>query len=122
MSAKPNRTDMTNLALDIVFDHYGFEEETTALELFVEERSAQFNARFARYYRLLNFVASQVLGGAEGVEEAIERCRIKASQTRADSEQEGAFRSWLVRVLIDEALAIRAHGEEIDLLSSEVKR
>jgi len=36
----------------------------------------------------------------------IEACRVRASQRSLEFEQEGAFRSWLVRVLIDEALAV----------------
>ena len=36
----------------------------------------------------------------------MKNCRITASRNPPTFEYEGAFRSWLVRVLIDEALAI----------------
>jgi len=36
----------------------------------------------------------------------VENCRITASQNPPTFEYEGAFRSWLVRILIDEALVM----------------
>src|SRR5262245_6904930 len=63
--------------------------------------------RLSRYSGLLHFIARQVLGGSEGVEEAIENCRLTASQNARQFESEGAFRSWLFRILIDEATAVR---------------
>jgi DNA-directed RNA polymerase specialized sigma24 family protein len=55
---------------------------------------------------LLHFVAGRVLGGPERTEDVVENCWLKASRNPPRFEYEGAFRSWLVRVLIDEALAI----------------
>jgi len=82
-------------------------DQTTAVRAFLQERSTEFDARFYRYHGLLHFVACRVLEDSEGVEEAIENCRVKASRNPPDFTQEGAFRSWLVRILIDEALAVR---------------
>ena len=65
-----------------------------------------FRARFWRCHRLLHFVACRVLGGPERAEHAIQSCWLQASRNPPRFEYEGAFRSWLVRVLIDEALAI----------------
>ena len=65
-----------------------------------------FNARFWRCYRLLHFIACRVLGGSERAEEAIGSCWRKASRHPQRFEYEGEFRSWLLRVLIDEALVL----------------
>lgn len=60
----------------------------------------------SRCYWLLHFIACRVLGGLEGVEAAIENCWFTASRNPLTFEYQGAFRSWLLRVLIDEALAL----------------
>jgi len=82
-------------------------DETAAVETFLQERSKEFDTRFSRCYGVLHFLACRILGSSDGVEEAIENCRAKASQNPPDFEQEGAFRSWLVRILMDEALGAR---------------
>jgi DNA-directed RNA polymerase specialized sigma24 family protein len=71
-----------------------------------QEQSAIFAQRFLRSYRLLNFIASRVLGNEEIAPIAVQNCWRTASRNPPHFEYEGAFRSWLVRVLIDEALAI----------------
>ena len=80
---------------------------TIAVGIFLQERSTHFETRFSRYHGLLRFVACRVLPDGEGVAEAIGNCRARASQNLPEFEQEGAFRSWLVRILLDEAIAIR---------------
>ena len=71
--------------------------------------AAMFNARFYRYRRLLRFVATRVLGEPERANEAVENCWRSASRNPPRFKYDGAFCSWLVRILIDEALAIRGH-------------
>jgi DNA-directed RNA polymerase specialized sigma24 family protein len=71
-----------------------------------QQEPALFDARFSRCYPLLHFVAGRVLGGPERADDAIEACWLTASQSSPRFESEGAFRRWLVRVLIDEALVI----------------
>jgi DNA-directed RNA polymerase specialized sigma24 family protein len=71
-----------------------------------------FQIRFSRCRQLLYFIATRVLGGIEQAEDAVERCWRTASLNRPWFEREGSFRSWLVRVLIDEALAIRDRDEK----------
>src|ERR1700722_9979701 len=66
--------------------------------------STVFEARFARCHGILCFLASRVLGSPEQVHEVVENCRIRASRNPPTFEYEGAFRSWLARVLINEAL------------------
>jgi len=94
------------MATAMVFDPCWF-DETTATGTFLQERSTQFDTRFSRYHGLLRFIACRVLSNSEGAKEAIENCRVRASQNPSEFEQEGAFRSWLVRILLDEAMAIR---------------
>jgi DNA-directed RNA polymerase specialized sigma24 family protein len=71
-----------------------------------QEQSAIFGQRFSRSYRILNFIAYCVLGDKKRAAIAIQNCWRTASRNPPRFEHEGAFRSWLVRVLIDEALAI----------------
>jgi DNA-directed RNA polymerase specialized sigma24 family protein len=71
-----------------------------------KEDSAVFHARFSRSYRLLYFIACRILGDPERIETAIENCWWSASRNPPRFEYEGEFRSWLLRVLIDEAVAI----------------
>jgi DNA-directed RNA polymerase specialized sigma24 family protein len=70
------------------------------------ENAAVFHTRFWRCHRLLHLIACRVLGGPEQADAAIENCRLKASRNPPRFEHEGAFRSWLLRVLIDEALSV----------------
>ena len=65
-----------------------------------------FNVWFWRSSRTLHFVACRVLGGPERAEEAIGNCWSIASRHPQRLEHEGEFRSWLLRVLIDEALVL----------------
>jgi len=95
-----------------VFHRYCSQQPTPG-ERFLQEGWTEFDARFSRYYNLLHFIARRILGSSESVQEAVENCRVRASQSSLEFGQEGAFRSWLVPVLIDEALAVlrnnRAH-------------
>jgi len=68
----------------------------------------EFKARFALCRGLLRFVASRLLNGPDKIEEAVERCFHTASRYPMSFEYEGEFRSWLVRVLVDEALEMRS--------------
>jgi hypothetical protein len=72
-----------------------------------QEHSAIFTERFLRSYRLLHFIAGRVLGDEERSSIAIQNCWRTASRNPRHFEYEGAFRSWLVRVLIDEAMVHR---------------
>jgi DNA-directed RNA polymerase specialized sigma24 family protein len=82
------------------------------------EDPAEFDVRFARCYRLLYFLAGRILGGTNGAEDAVENCRLTASRNPPRFEYESAFRSCLVRVLIDEALALLRENKK--KVSSEV--
>ena len=80
-----------------------------------QEQPAIFVERFLRAYRLLAFIAGRVLCDEKRAQIAIHNCWRAASRNPPHFEYEGAFRSWLVRVLIDEALAIlgESQGERV---------
>lgn len=86
-----------------------------------EEDPAVFDARFRRSRRLLYFLASRVLGGDERAGEVVENCFITAASHRPSRfGSEGAFRCWLLRVLIDEALRILRDERDAIPISREV--
>jgi DNA-directed RNA polymerase specialized sigma24 family protein len=70
-----------------------------------------FDEWFSRCRQLLHFIACRVLGGSERADLAVHNCWLTASCKLPHFEREGAFRSWLLRVLIDEALAIHRLGQ-----------
>ena len=61
----------------------------------------------SRYRRVLYFVAHRLLGNHTDAEEAVQSCIRSIPRKVPSLEHEGGFRAWLVRVLINEALAIR---------------
>ena len=64
----------------------------------------------SRYRRVLFLVAHRVLGNHEEAEDAVQNCLRTVSNRVPRFENEGAFRSWLIRVLIDEAVMILSSG------------
>jgi len=70
-----------------------------------------FSERFLECYRVLYF-ACRVLSDEEKAPIAIRNCWRTALCNPPHFEYEGAFRSWLVRILIDEALAILRENKE----------
>jgi DNA-directed RNA polymerase specialized sigma24 family protein len=68
---------------------------------------------------LLHFIATRILGGPERADEAVGNCWVAASRNPPQFEYDGAFCCWLVRVLIDEALAIRGKETNETTLNSE---
>jgi DNA-directed RNA polymerase specialized sigma24 family protein len=72
-----------------------------------EERENTFELQFSRSCELLHFIASRILNCVQEAEEAVKNCRLKASRNPPRFSNEGAFKSWLVRILIDEATLLR---------------
>jgi DNA-directed RNA polymerase specialized sigma24 family protein len=68
--------------------------------------------RASRYRRLLHSVAQRVLGNPDRADIAVENCLYLASHRAPAVDCEGAFRSWLVRIAFDEALAM-LHGKNV---------
>ena len=78
----------------------------------LQEDSAIFDFRFWRSYRMLRFIACRVLGGPEHANKAVENCWHTASRHAPRFEHEGEFRSWLLRALIDEPLALLRNSRQ----------
>jgi DNA-directed RNA polymerase specialized sigma24 family protein len=68
-----------------------------------DERRQAFELQFSRSRRLLHFLARRILNCVQEAEEAVKNCRLTASRNPPGFSSEGAFKSWLVRILIDEA-------------------
>jgi DNA-directed RNA polymerase specialized sigma24 family protein len=71
-----------------------------------QDHLAKFHERFWRCRRLLQFTARRILGSTDEVERAVERCCLQASRNPPRFEREGEFRSWLLRILINEAVVL----------------
>jgi len=72
----------------------------------IQNETSAPDTQLSRYRGLLYFVASRVLEDRQGAEEAVENCLLAAIRNPPTFDSEGAFRSWLIRILIDEALQI----------------
>jgi DNA-directed RNA polymerase specialized sigma24 family protein len=76
-----------------------------------------FDLQFSRACELLHFIARRILNCVEEAEEAVRNCRLKASRNTPGFSSEGAFKSWLVRILIDEATLL-LRGKENNATAS----
>ena len=83
------------------------------------ERSTSFYVQASRYRGLLHFVAYRVLGDPDKADIAVENCLLAAFRHVRTFDCDGAFRSWLVRIAIDEALAI-LHGRSVPVHRHEL--
>jgi DNA-directed RNA polymerase specialized sigma24 family protein len=70
----------------------------------------KFDEWFSRCHNTLHFTACLILGGSQRAERAVRNCRFRASRSLRSFESEGHFRSWLLRLLISEALFILHQG------------
>ena len=81
-------------------------KRSQAATFYTQSISEGFDEKFPRCLGPLHFIACRVLGGSEGADVAVRKCWRTASRNPRKFDREGEFRSWLLRVLIDEALAI----------------
>lgn len=93
---------MTAATIDVPFGQLKAGQPTRS----EQKQLDQFTNWFLRSRKALHFIASLILGGSEMAEPAVENCWIRASRNPPSFENEGAFRSWLMRQLISEALSI----------------
>jgi RNA polymerase sigma-70 factor (ECF subfamily) len=84
-----------------------------------QEHAQGFASRFSRYRPLLYSLACRVLGDIPGAEDALENCWRTTSRNPPEFDYEGAFRSWLARVLIDKALAILRENRKLNVNSKQ---
>jgi len=86
----------------------------------LQDHIVEFDRRFWRCRGLLRLIARQILGEERAANQAVHRCWLVASRKRPAFAREGAFRSWLLRIVIEEALLLRRSGaypaEEASLL------
>lgn len=70
------------------------------------QRESAFLVRAARYRQSLYFIANSILDDGERADRAVRNCLRAACRNPARFDSEGAFRSWLIRILIDEAVLL----------------
>jgi DNA-directed RNA polymerase specialized sigma24 family protein len=83
-----------------------------------EEQENTFELRFTRSRKLLHFVARRILNCVQEAEQAVKNCRRTASRNPPGFRSEGAFKSWLVRILIDEATLLLRRKQNNSTASS----
>jgi RNA polymerase sigma factor (sigma-70 family) len=64
------------------------------------------NDLFSRYYGFLHFLACRVLGGREDAQDVVQNCLLRALRNLQQFNNDGAFRSWLARILVNEAITV----------------
>jgi hypothetical protein len=79
--------------------------ESVSLRKDPTDKTVSLYERAVRYRPLLESVADRILGESGKAKVAVENCLHSAASESAP-DCEGAFRAWLVRLAIDEALAI----------------
>ena len=84
-----------------------------------QEHQAEFALRFSRCRDSLYLIAFRILDSPEEAEEAVQNCLLTASCQAPRFERDGAFGSWLLRVLIVDALIIRQQKKCRSILSEQ---
>ena len=79
-------------------------------------RPSDFESRFSKNRKLIAFVARRLLDSHEDAEIAVKQCFKTASSKPLVFTNDGAFRSWILRIVIDEALLILS--EKVDFASA----
>jgi RNA polymerase sigma factor (sigma-70 family) len=64
------------------------------------------NELFSRYYSFLYYLACRVLGGREDAQDVVQNCMLRAVRNLQQFNNDGAFRSWLSRILVNEAITL----------------
>jgi RNA polymerase sigma-70 factor, ECF subfamily len=65
-----------------------------------------FEILFSRYWPILYRLAQRILRNHEESEDAVQNCSLVAFRKMESFKYEGAFRSWLARILVNEAITI----------------
>jgi len=96
-------------------------QEEIPIQTATAEQTSEFAARFLRCESLLYFMAGRILANRADASRAVLNCWRTASREAPVFAYDGDFRSWLLRVLIDEAVAIRDLRKQL-ILCLEVTR
>lgn len=91
------------MALDSISQRYLTDENLISNGL--QGNQDAFNDLFSRHRRLLYSLANRILHNHEEAEDAVQNCLLSAFRSLPSFKSQSAFRSWLVRILINEALA-----------------
>ena len=81
-------------------------KDDSLLKMALEGDQKALDLLLARYRRLLYDLALRMLRNHEEAEDAVRSCLLLAYRNHSNVKCEGSFCSWLVRILINEALAI----------------
>jgi RNA polymerase sigma-70 factor (ECF subfamily) len=81
-------------------------KDDSLLKMALEGDQKALDLLLARYRRLLYDLALRMLRNHEEAEDAVQSCLLLAYRNLSNVKCERSFRSWLVRILINEALAI----------------
>jgi DNA-directed RNA polymerase specialized sigma24 family protein len=90
----------TATTTDIFFTSYETKPRTS------RSRLEEFDEWFSRCRDTLEYTACLILADSKMAESAVQNCWLKASRNPPGFKNEGAFRSWVLRRVIDEALHI----------------
>jgi DNA-directed RNA polymerase specialized sigma24 family protein len=71
-----------------------------------QDTPMSFEERFWQWRDSLFFIAHRVLGDEKLGAEAVENCFLTASRNAPKFATDGAFGSWILRILIDEAVLL----------------
>jgi DNA-directed RNA polymerase specialized sigma24 family protein len=85
---------------------------------FHQDLQSAFELQLSRNHELLYFIACRILTCPQEAEEAVKNCLHTASQSPPDCGSEGAFKSWLLRILIDEATLVLRNKQSNPAASS----
>jgi DNA-directed RNA polymerase specialized sigma24 family protein len=83
-----------------------FEQNAKEMPLTYLKGRDTFDERFSRCDKALHLIARRLLADPEMAATAVQNCRLKAYQQSSGFESKGAFGSWILRLLIDEALSV----------------
>lgn len=81
-------------------------KDDNLIKMALQEDQEALDVLFTRYRRLLYDLARRILRNHEEAEDAVQTCLLLAYRNLCNVKDEGSFRSWLVRILINEAFAI----------------
>lgn len=82
---------------------------------------SDFENRFSQNRPLIAFVARRVLDSQEQAETAVKECFETASRNPPVFTNDGAFRSWILRMVIEEALLILSRKDKCDTAPYRVR-
>lgn len=64
------------------------------------------NDLFTCHYQFLHFLACRVLGSPQDAQDVVQNCMLRAIRNLQQFNNAGAFRNWLARILVNEAINV----------------